>query len=121
MHVIDHVIAYSRVTSLIWMRAVTRGVHAAMALTKVSSQKCFGGCQDVFSHDSTSTKCKMTFAVFSPEGVEKEKLPVFYWLSGLTCTHENFMQKTGMQRVAAQYGVVVVVPDTSPRKTTMTS
>ena len=91
-----------------------------MALTKVSSQKSFGGHQDVYSHDSTSTQCKMTFAVYFPEGVEKlpKKAPVLYWLSGLTCTHENFMQKTGMQRLAAQYELVVVVPDTSPRKVT---
>jgi S-formylglutathione hydrolase len=55
----------------------------------------------------------MTFAIYVPDGVEKA--PVLYWLSGLTCTHETFTQKTGMQRLAAKYELVVVVPDTSPR------
>ena len=89
-----------------------------MALTQISSQKSFGGYQNVYSHESKSTQCKMTFAAFLPATIEKEKAPVLYWLSGLTCTHENFMQKSGFQRYAAQHGIVVVLPDTSPRMVT---
>ena len=89
-----------------------------MALTQISSQKSFGGYQNVYSHESKSTQGKMTFAAFLPATIEKEKAPVLYWLSGLTCTHENFMQKSGFQRYAAQHGIVVVLPDTSPRMVT---
>jgi len=84
----------------------------------VSSSKCFGGLQKVFSHESTELKCKMNFAVYVPkEATEKtETLPVLYWLSGLTCTEQNFIQKSGFQRFAAAHKIIVVAPDTSPRE-----
>jgi S-formylglutathione hydrolase len=81
----------------------------------VSENKMFGGWHKRFKHVSKSNNCEMTFAVFLPEQSSKESLPVLYWLSGLTCTDENVMQKSGIQKAAAKYGFVVVAPDTSPR------
>jgi len=87
-------------------------------ITEISSSKCFGGLQKIFSHTSQELKCKLNFGVYLPaEAVEKkEKLPVLYWLSGLTCTEQNFIQKSGFQRFAAKYKIIVVNPDTSPRE-----
>jgi len=89
----------------------------AAAITEISSSKCFGGFQKIFSHTSKELKCKVNFGVYLPaEAAEKkEKLPVLYWLSGLTCTEQNFIQKSGFQRYAAQHKIIVVNPDTSPR------
>ncbi|XP_072035298.1 S-formylglutathione hydrolase-like [Amphiura filiformis] len=84
-------------------------------LTQVSANKCFGGVQKVFSHESKECKCTMKFGVYLPPQAETEKCPVLYWLSGLTCTEQNFVGKAGSQRLAAQYGFIVVAPDTSPR------
>lgn len=84
-------------------------------LTEVSKNKVFGGWQKVFTHQSKEVKCKMTFGVFLPPQAEKEKVPVIYWLSGLTCTEQNFVTKAGAQRYATEHGVVIVAPDTSPR------
>jgi len=87
-----------------------------MSLQLIGSNKMFGGCYKRCSHFSTSTDCTMTFSIYLPPQVESgDRLPVFYWLSGLTCTDENFMQKAGAQRVAAELGIVLVAPDTSPR------
>ncbi|XP_074027252.1 S-formylglutathione hydrolase isoform X1 [Leptinotarsa decemlineata] len=86
-----------------------------MALTEVSSNKSFGGVQKVFSHDSKELGCTMKFGVYLPPQAEEKKLPVIYWLSGLTCTEANFIEKSGAQRYAAEYGVIIVNPDTSPR------
>jgi S-formylglutathione hydrolase len=86
-----------------------------MALTKVSGSKCFGGTQSVYSHESRETGSIMRFGVFLPPQAEARAVPVLYWLSGLTCTEENFIVKAGAQRVAAQLGLALVVPDTSPR------
>uniref|UniRef100_A0A3P9QB81 S-formylglutathione hydrolase n=1 Tax=Poecilia reticulata TaxID=8081 RepID=A0A3P9QB81_POERE len=86
-----------------------------MALTQVSSNKCAGGFQKVFEHDSTELKCKMKFAVYLPPKAETDKCPVLYWLSGLTCTEQNFITKAGSQLAAAEHGIIVVAPDTSPR------
>uniref|UniRef100_A0A672JCI8 S-formylglutathione hydrolase n=1 Tax=Salarias fasciatus TaxID=181472 RepID=A0A672JCI8_SALFA len=86
-----------------------------MALTQVSSNKCAGGFQKVFEHDSSELKCKMKFAVYLPPKAETEKCPVLYWLSGLTCTEQNFITKAGSQLSAAEHGLIIVAPDTSPR------
>jgi S-formylglutathione hydrolase len=82
---------------------------------QVSGQKCFGGEQRVYVHDSRETRCAMRFGVFLPPQAEAGRVPLLYWLSGLTCTEENFIAKAGAQRVAAELGIAIVVPDTSPR------
>lgn len=71
--------------------------------------------QKRFSHVSQACRCTMTFSIYLPPAAEKRQVPVLYWLSGLTCTDENFVQKAGAQAYAAQYGVAIVAPDTSPR------
>ncbi|NKF51876.1 S-formylglutathione hydrolase [Shewanella sp. WXL01] len=86
-----------------------------MSLTQVSAAKVFGGWHKQFSHASSSNHCDMRFAVYLPPQAEKQNVPVVYWLSGLTCTDENFMQKAGALRVAAELGLAIVAPDTSPR------
>lgn len=86
-------------------------------MEKVSANKMFGGEQAVYSHASAVCDCEMKFAMFTPP-VDKHgegPFPVLYWLSGLTCTEENFVAKAGAQRIAAELGVVIVAPDTSPR------
>lgn len=60
--------------------------------------------------------CKMNFAIYLPPAAESSKVPVIYWLSGLTCTEQNFIQKSGAQKYAAEKGIALVAPDTSPRK-----
>lgn len=86
------------------------------ALTEVASNKVFGGQQKIFSHDSKELGCKMNFGVYFPPQYESNKqLPVVYFLSGLTCNETNFIQKAGAQRYAAEYGLILVNPDTSPR------
>ena len=85
-------------------------------LTQVSANKMFGGWQKKYTHQATSVNCEMQFSVFLPPQAESgEKLPVLYWLSGLTCTDENFTTKAGAQRIAAELGIMLVIPDTSPR------
>lgn len=87
-----------------------------MSLENLSCQKSFGGWHKRYKHRSSTLGCDMVFAVYLPPQAESgEKLPVLYWLSGLTCTDENFMQKAGAQRVAAELGLILVAPDTSPR------
>src|SRR5437867_845554 len=86
-----------------------------MAFTSVSRSKCFGGVQGVYSHESRETACLMRFGVFLPPQAEAQAVPVLYWLSGLTCTEENFIVKAGAQRMAGELGLAIVVPDTSPR------
>ena len=83
----------------------------------VASNKCFGGWLKRYKHASTATGTEMVFAIYLPPQAETQKVPVIYWLSGLTCTDENFMQKAGAQRVAAERGIALVAPDTSPRGT----
>ncbi len=83
----------------------------------ISESKSFGGWVKRCEHDSKSLNCKMIFAIYLPPAVEEKPVPVLYWLSGLTCTDENFMQKANAQRVAAQLGIAIVCPDTSPRGT----
>ena len=86
-----------------------------MNLERLEHRACFGGWQDVYRHDSAVLGCAMNFAVYLPPQAEKERLPVLYWLSGLTCTEQNFIAKAGAQRYATEHGVIVVAPDTSPR------
>ncbi len=87
-----------------------------MTLENISCQKSFGGWHKRYRHRSSSLNCDMVFAVYLPPQAEQGgKLPVLYWLSGLTCTDENFMQKAGAQRMAAELGLIIVAPDTSPR------
>lgn len=85
-------------------------------MEQLNSIACFGGMQNRYQHSAKTLNCEMNFSVFLPPGAEKaQELPVVYWLSGLTCTDENFVQKAGAQRVAAELGLVIVAPDTSPR------
>jgi S-formylglutathione hydrolase len=86
-----------------------------MNVTTVSQNKSFGGVQGTYKHESVATRCTMRFGVFLPPSAQADRVPVLYWLSGLTCTEENFIVKAGSQRVAAELGVAIIVPDTSPR------
>ncbi|MBO6504380.1 MAG: S-formylglutathione hydrolase [Kordiimonadaceae bacterium] len=86
-----------------------------MALEIVSESQCFGGKQLVFQHSSDVLGCDMKTSVFVPRHGEESKMPVVWFLSGLTSTHENAPTKSGFQRVAAELGLIVVCPDTSPR------
>lgn len=89
---------------------------AAGDLTVRSEQHCFGGTQGFYSHQSALCGCEMSFSVFQPPAVASgAKLPLLTYLSGLTCTEENFTTKAGFQRVAAELGMMVLAPDTSPR------
>ena len=81
----------------------------------ISENACFGGVQGVYSHRSDATNCDMTFGLFLPEEAKHDEVPVLWYLSGLTCTHENAMTKAGAQAWAAQAGIALVFPDTSPR------
>jgi S-formylglutathione hydrolase len=87
-----------------------------MTIENISSNKSFGGWNKQYSHFSEVLGCQMRFAIYlPPQASAGKKVPVLYWLSGLTCTDENFMHKAGAQRVAAQLGIAIVAPDTSPR------
>lgn len=87
-----------------------------MTLENISTNKSFGGWHKQYSHHSATLNCDMRFAVYLPPQIaDGTKVPVLYWLSGLTCTDENFMQKAGAQRIAAELGIAIVAPDTSPR------
>jgi len=81
----------------------------------VSAARCFGGTQYVFRHASAATNTQMRFAAFVPPQAAARTLPVVWFLAGLTCTEENFTVKAGAQRVAAELGLIVIAPDTSPR------
>lgn len=85
------------------------------ALTLVQEQKCFGGRQVRYKHQSAVLNCEMQFSVFLPPQAAEHKVPALYWLSGLTCSDENFSVKAGAQRVAAELGIALIIPDTSPR------
>jgi S-formylglutathione hydrolase len=81
----------------------------------IEEHACFGGRQQVWSHRSDVLDCDMRFGVYLPPQVESRRLPVLYWLSGLTCSEQNFISKAGAQQYAAEHGVILVAPDTSPR------
>jgi len=86
-----------------------------MTITTLSQNRCFGGVQGTYAHESAETRCKMRFGVFMPPQAGARRVPLLYWLSGLTCTEENFIIKAGAQRVASELGIALVIPDTSPR------
>ncbi|AEF01695.1 S-formylglutathione hydrolase [Alteromonas naphthalenivorans] len=82
----------------------------------ISENRAFGGRHLRYTHDAKSTNCSMTFAIYLPPFASAEKpVPVLYWLSGLTCNDQNFMQKAGAMKLAAELGMAIVAPDTSPR------
>lgn len=81
----------------------------------ISENKCFGGTQGVYAHTSAATGTEMTFALFLPEDAQDGPVPLLWFLSGLTCTHENAMTKAGAQQFCADHGIAIVFPDTSPR------
>src|SRR3546814_10856621 len=86
-----------------------------MTIETLSTCKSFEGVQGVYRHASGQTGTEMTFAVFVPPHAKGTKLPVLWYLSGLTCTHANVMEKGEYRRIAAELGMIVVCPDTSPR------
>ena len=86
-----------------------------MTLEKIGANHSFGGQQLRYKHQSAVLNCEMTFSIYLPPQAEQGPVPVLYWLSGLTCTDENFVQKAGAQQHAAKHGIAIVCPDTSPR------
>ena len=89
-----------------------------MSLQQLENHACFGGQQQVWQHPSASLHCDMRFGVYlPPQALAGQRCPVLYWLSGLTCTEQNFITKAGAQHSAAQHGFILVAPDTSPRGT----
>ena len=86
-----------------------------MTLETLSENRSFGGTQGVYRHKSQATGTDMTFAVYLPPDAADGPVPVLWYLSGLTCTHENAMTKAGAQQFAAEAGMALIFPDTSPR------
>ncbi len=86
-----------------------------MSIEVISENRCFGGVQAVYKHFSESCDAEMTFAIYLPPQAEEGPVPVLWYLSGLTCTHENAMTKGGFQEHAADHSIALVFPDTSPR------
>jgi S-formylglutathione hydrolase len=86
-----------------------------VAVEVVSESRCFEGRQITYKHRSVVCDCTMRFAVFLPPAAERRPVPALYWLSGLTCTEDNFSVKSGAQRYAAALGLALIIPDTSPR------
>ena len=84
-------------------------------MERIEHRACSGGWQDVYRHESKLLGCAMTFAIYLPPQATQGPVPVLYWLSGLTCTEQNFITKAGAQRYAAEHGIAIVCPDTSPR------
>lgn len=87
------------------------------SLSLKSESRCFDGTVAYYSHHSFSCNCEMNFAVYLPPQALSEAVPILYYLSGLTCSEDNFITKAGAQRYAAELGIMLVVPDTSPRNT----
>ena len=85
------------------------------SLEQIGSNQSFGGRQLRYRHRSTTLNCDMTFSIYLPPQAQRRPVPVLYWLSGLTCTDENFVTKAGAQQYAAAHGIAIVCPDTSPR------
>ncbi|MCH2548237.1 MAG: S-formylglutathione hydrolase [Alphaproteobacteria bacterium] len=81
----------------------------------IETHTCFGGTLGIYEHEASSTNCTMRFSVFVPPQAQNRKCPAIFFLSGLTCTEENFTVKAGAYRAAAELGLVVIAPDTSPR------
>ena len=85
------------------------------AIEMKATNICFGGQQSQFSHQSDVCNCEMTASIFLPPQAKTGSVPVLWWLSGLTCTDQNFVTKAGAQRYAAEHGIAIIAPDTSPR------
>lgn len=90
-------------------------IRSMSEIEVVSSNRCFGGDQLVVSHLSNILSCKMKFSIYLPPKSKDVKCPVVYFLSGLTCDEQVFINKSGAQMAAAQHGIILVGPDTSPR------
>lgn len=88
-----------------------------MTIETLSEQRCFGGVQGFYQHASEATGGMMKFGVFQPSRIADAKLPVLYFLAGLTCNHETAAIKAGAQKLASELGLILVTPDTSPRDT----
>ena len=86
-----------------------------VSLKLIEKHHSFGGEQCKYRHYSEVLQCDMTFSIYLPSNKEEKKIPLIWWLSGLTCTDDNFSQKSGFQRLAEKYQVAVMIPDTSPR------
>jgi S-formylglutathione hydrolase len=84
-------------------------------MERLEHHRCFGGAQEVWQHASAALGCTMRIGVYVPPQAVEHRCPALYWLSGLTCTEQNFITKAGAQRYAAEHGLILVVPDTSPR------
>lgn len=84
-------------------------------MERIGRNKSFDGWQERWRHDSQSNQCEMTFSIYLPPQARDGKVPLLLWLSGLTCTDENFVLKAGAQRYAAEHSIAVLCPDTSPR------
>lgn len=84
-------------------------------MQRIERHACFGGWQEVWRHASTTLGCAMNVGVYLPPQAADGPCPVLYWLSGLTCTEQNFITKAGAQRYAAEHGLILIAPDTSPR------
>ncbi|MEM7677005.1 MAG: S-formylglutathione hydrolase [Myxococcota bacterium] len=84
-------------------------------MERIERKACFGGHQEIWSHRSNVLDCSMRFGIYLPPQIKDGPRPVLYFLSGLTCTEQNFVTKAGAQRYAAEHGLIVVAPDTSPR------
>ena len=82
-----------------------------------SGSRCFDGTVAYYTHQSSTCNCPMNFGVYLPPQAKSQSVPILYYLSGLTCTEENFITKAGAQQYAAEFGIMLVVPDTSPRNT----
>jgi len=88
---------------------------ASNTIEQIGANQSFGGRQLRYKHQSAVLNCDMTFSIYLPPQAAKGPVPVLYWLSGLTCNDENFVQKAGAQQHAAEHGIAIVCPDTSPR------
>jgi S-formylglutathione hydrolase len=84
-------------------------------MQRIEQHACFGGTQEVWQHPSSTLDCQMRFGIYLPPQAARGPCPVLYWLSGLTCNEQNFITKAGAQRYAAEHGIILVAPDTSPR------
>ena len=84
-------------------------------MERIEYHASFDGWQEVYQHQSRTLDCKMKFGIYIPPQALDRKVPVLYWLSGLTCTEQNFITKSGAQKYAAEHGIIIVTPDTSPR------
>lgn len=84
-------------------------------MKRVEHRRSYKGWQDVYQHDSKTLGCSMKFGIYLPDAVKDKKLPVLYFLSGLTCTEQNFITKANAQRYASEHEIIIVAPDSSPR------